>query len=176
MEICGDNRFGKIVTLAPELEEADELIAYLNDRGIVSSIGHTEASYEEAKAGIEWGIKSSTHTFNGMRGFNHREPGALGAVLDSHIMAECIADGVHVHPGALRILAKQKGLDNIILVTDSMMAAGIGDGEYSLGGQKVAVKSGVARLNDGTLAGSTLTMNIAVKTWFHIWVSLFPRL
>lgn len=164
MEICGDNEdFVKIVTLAPELEEADELIAYLNDRGIVSSIGHTEASYEEAKAGIEWGIKSSTHTFNGMRGFNHREPGALGAVLDSHIMAECIADGVHVHPGALRILAKQKGLDNIILVTDSMMAAGIGDGEYSLGGQKVAVKSGVARLNDGTLAGSTLTMNIAVK-------------
>lgn len=164
MEICGDNEdFVKIVTLAPELEEADELIAYLNDRGIVSSIGHTEASYEEAKAGIEWGIKSSTHTFNGMRGFNHREPGALGAVLDSHIMAECIADGVHVHPGALRILAKQKGLDNIILVTDSMMAAGIGDGEYSLGGQKAVVKSGVARLNDGTLAGSTLTMNIAVK-------------
>lgn len=163
-EICGDNEdFIKIVTLAPELEGAHELIEYLNDRGIVSSMGHTGASYEEAMKGIQWGLKSSAHTFNGMRGFSHREPGALGAVMDSDIMAECIADGIHVHPTALRILAKQKNLDNIILVTDCMMGGGLEDGQYNLGDQRVFVNNGVATLKEGQLAGSTLSMNSAVR-------------
>lgn len=163
-EICGeDEAFVKLVTLAPELEGARELISYLSRQGVVSSMGHTAAKYEEAKRSIEWGIKSSTHTFNGMKGFEHREPGALGAVMDSDIAAECIADGVHVHEGALRILARQKGLDNIILITDSMMAGGMKDGEYSLSGQRVYVQRGAARLQGGQLAGSTLSMNRAVK-------------
>lgn len=163
-EICGDNEdLVKIVTLAPELEGACEFIEYLKERDVVPSIGHTNADYEEARRGIGWGIKCSTHTFNGMKGFAHREPGALGAVMDSDIMAEVIADGIHVHPAALRILAKLKGLDNLILVTDSMMAAGMEDGRYSLGGQKVNVEDGVARLSSGQLAGSTLTMNRAVR-------------
>lgn len=163
-DICGDNEdFIKIVTLAPELEGAHELIAYLNDRGIVASMGHTGASYEEAMRGIRWGLKSSTHTFNGMRGFKHREPGALGAVMDSDIMAECIADGIHVHPASLRVLAKQKGLDNIVLVTDAMMGSGLEDGQYILGDQQVFVKDGAATLKEGQLAGSTLSMNSAVR-------------
>jgi len=163
-DICGDNEdFVKIVTLAPELEGAHELMSYLNERGIVSSMGHTGASYDEAMRGIRRGLKSSTHTFNGMRGFNHREPGALGAVMDSDIMAECIADGIHVHPAVLRLLAKQKGLDYIILVTDAMMGSGLEDGQYILGDQQVFVKNGAATLKKGKLAGSTLSMNRAVR-------------
>jgi len=161
---CGeDEEFVKVVTLAPELEGAHELIEYLKERNIVASMGHTNADYEEAEKAIGWGVKSSTHTFNGMKGFIHREPGALGAVMDSDIMAEIIADGVHVHPAALRILARLKGFENLILVTDSMMAAGMVDGQYTLGGQKVNVKNGVARVISGQLAGSTLTMNRAVR-------------
>ncbi len=175
-EICGDDEdFVKLVTLSPELAGAEELIRYLDGKGIIPSMGHTGASYEEAKAGIEWGIKSSTHTFNGMKGFDHREPGASGAVLDSDIAAECIADGVHVHGGALRILARQKGPDKIILVTDCMMAGGMADGEYALGGQKVYVKDGIARLEEGQLAGSTLSMDRAVRNILSILDISVPK-
>lgn len=162
--ISGENEsFVKMVTLSPELEGSKELIEYLNSSGIVPSMGHTAANYEEVKRSIEWGIKSCTHVFNAMKGFCHREPGALGAVLDSDLPTECIADGIHVHEAALRILKKLKEMNNMILITDSTMAGGMEDGEYTLGGQRVYVKLGEARLKNGLLAGSTLTMNRAVR-------------
>ena len=163
-DICdGNENFVKIVTLAPELVGAAELIEYLKISGIVPSMGHTAASYNEGKESILRGIKSCTHMFNAMRGFLHREPGVLGAVMDSDIAAECIADGIHVHEAALRILIKQKGIDKVILVTDAMMGAGLEDGEYTLGGQRVYVKQGEARLKNGLLAGSVLAMDKAVR-------------
>lgn len=171
-DMCGGNEsFVRVVTLAPELGGSGELIEHLKSSGIVPSMGHTAASYDEGKEGILQGIKSCTHVFNAMRGFLHREPGALGAVLDSDIAAECIADGVHVHEGALRILMKQKGIDKIVLVTDSMMGAGLEDGQYTLGGQKVYVEKAEARLENGMLAGSVLTMDRAVgniKKFCHL--------
>lgn len=163
-DICGGNEnFVKIVTLAPELDGSAELIEYLKISGIVPSMGHTAASYDEGREGIQRGIKSCTHVFNAMRGFLHREPGALGAVMDSDAASECIADGIHVHEATLRMLIKQKGLDKVILVTDAMMGTGLDDGEYTLGGQRVYVKQGEARLKNGLLAGSVLTMDRAVR-------------
>ncbi|MGB9840646.1 N-acetylglucosamine-6-phosphate deacetylase, partial [Thermovenabulum sp.] len=126
-------------------------------------LGHTDASYEEAKRALVLGASLATHTFNGMRGFTHREPGALGAFLtEEGVYCELIADCVHVNPAAMKMLVKAKGADKIILITDSMMAAGLSDGEYLLSGQKVIVKNGTATLPDGTLAGSTLTLNRAI--------------
>lgn len=153
----------KVVSLAPELEGALEVIKYLKKEEVVFALGHTDASYEEAKRAVILGASLATHTFNGMRGFTHREPGALGAFLSEEgVYCELIADCVHVHPAAMKLLVKAKGTDKIILITDSMMAAGLSDGEYILSGQKVWVKNGIATLPDGTLAGSTLTLNRAI--------------
>ncbi|TZE82949.1 N-acetylglucosamine-6-phosphate deacetylase [Calorimonas adulescens] len=163
MSLCdGFDSIVKLITVAPETDGAVEFIRKLANMGTVISMGHTNATYDEAMKGIKAGAKSSTHTFNGMRGFHHREPGALGAVFDSDIFAEFICDGVHVHFAALRTLLKIKGVERSILVTDSMRAAGLADGVYDLGGQQVFVKSGQARLADGTIAGSTLTLDAAV--------------
>lgn len=162
-KLCnGFEKTVKVITIAPEVEGAVEFINEITKGGTVVSMGHTNATYDEAIKGIEAGIKSSTHTFNGMRGFHHREPGALGAVFDSDIFAEFVCDGVHVHFAALRSLLKIKGVEKMILVTDSMRATGLADGVYDLGGQQVFVKNGEAKLADGTIAGSTLTMNRAV--------------
>lgn len=163
LKLCdGFQNIVKLATVAPEIEGATEFIRQLADMGTVVSMGHTNATYEEAMRGIEAGIKSSTHTYNGMRGLHHREPGALGAVFDSDIFAEMICDGVHVHFAVLRALLKIKGVERSILITDSMRAAGMDDGVYDLGGQQVFVKDGQARLKDGTIAGSTLTLDRAV--------------
>jgi len=145
------------------LEGAKELIKYLNKLGIVSSIGHSKASYKEAIDGIASGISHSTHLYNAMTGLHHREPGIVGAIFDSDITTETIADGIHVDYPALRIAYKQKGLDKVILITDAMMACCMADGKYSLGGQDVFVENGAARLQNGSLAGSTLTLDKAVK-------------
>lgn len=163
----GYEDFVKVVTLAPELEGALNLIEGLKAAGIVPALGHSNATYEEARAAVEKGIRLFTHFFNAMRGFHHREPGAVGAAFDSEVMVELIADGVHVHPAAVRLLLKAKGVDKICLVTDSISAAGLGDGQYSLVDQEVIVEGGVARLADGTLAGSTLTMERAVKNFME---------
>ncbi len=155
----------RLVTLAPELEGAGDLIENLLAAGAVPALGHSDATYEQAMESVRRGVRSFTHLFNAMRGFHHREPGAVGAALDADAFVELICDGVHVHPAAVRLVARARGFDSICLVTDAMAAAGLSDGEYSLGGLPVTVRDGVARLADGTLAGSTLTMNQAVKNF-----------
>lgn len=153
----------KIVALAPELEGAKESIKYLKEKGITISAGHTNATFDEAKAGIDLGITHATHLYNGMRAYSHREPGVIGAVLtDERVACEMISDGIHLHVGAMDLAVKMKGKSGIILISDAMMATGLDDGKYELGGQDVYVKEGAARLEDGTLAGSTLTLNKAV--------------
>ncbi|MEZ0537684.1 N-acetylglucosamine-6-phosphate deacetylase [Caldicellulosiruptoraceae bacterium PP1] len=159
----------KLVTIAPEVEGAFEFIKRANDENIVISIGHTNATYEQAKLAIEFGARHVTHTFNAMIPLNHRNPGVLGAVLlDSKVTCEIIPDNVHLHPSIINVLLKLKGIDNIIIVTDSMKACLLGDGEYDLGGFKVFVKNNKATLSDGTIAGSVIPMNLAVKNFYNI--------
>jgi N-acetylglucosamine-6-phosphate deacetylase len=154
----------RIVTLAPELPGALDLIAALARAGVVASIGHTDASYEQVRLAALAGARAVTHTFNAMRGLHHREPGALGAALDLPALScELIADGHHVSAPALRLAIGAKGLGAVRLVTDAMQAAGMPDGEYRLGSSRVLVEQGRALLA-GTeiIAGSTLTMDRAL--------------
>ena len=150
----------KQLTLAPEREGALPLIRELRALGIVAAAGHTDATYDQMLAAAEAGLNQAVHTFNAMTPLHHRNPGVVGAVLtEDRIVAEVIADGVHVHEAAVKLLAKTKTSDNLVLITDAMSAAGLGDGQYSLGGLDVTVDGGVARLTHGdSLAGSTLTM------------------
>lgn len=159
----------KVVAIAPELKGAKESIKYLKNEGITISAGHTNATFEEAKTGIDLGITQGTHLYNGMRSYSHREPGVVGAVLtDERVACEMICDGIHLHAGAMDLAVKMKGKEGIILISDAMMATGLQDGKYVLGGQDVYVKEGAARLEDGTLAGSTLTLNKAVYNMVHM--------
>lgn len=163
-----DERFPQLVkqlTLAPEVEGGLETIAWLQDRGIVAACGHTDASYADIQSAASVGLSHAVHTFNAMKPLHHREPGTVGAVLtDDRISGEVIADGHHVHPAAIRLLVKAKQPHGLLLITDAMSAAGLGDGQYDLGGQAVTVLSGVARLTEGgALAGSTLTMIDALR-------------
>jgi N-acetylglucosamine-6-phosphate deacetylase len=152
----------RLMTLAPELPRALELIEHATASGVRISVGHSMATYAKTLEAIAAGAKSSTHLFNAMRALDHREPGILGAVLDSEdVYAEAICDGVHVHPAMLRLWLKMKGQERAILVTDGMSATGMPDGTYSLGDFEVEVKDGVCLLGE-TLAGSVLTMDQAV--------------
>jgi N-acetylglucosamine-6-phosphate deacetylase len=155
----------RLLTLAPEREGALELIAWLRDHGIVAACGHTDATYADMQSAVDAGLSHAVHTFNAMTGLHHREPGTAGAVLtDARIEAEVIADGHHVHPAAIRLLTQVKQQQNLLLITDAMSAAGLGDGDYDLGGLAVTVHGGVARLAEGgSLAGSTLTMIEALR-------------
>lgn len=158
----------KIVSIAPELNGALEAIDYLKSNNINIAAGHTNATFSETKTAINRGITISTHFYNGMRGFSHREPGIVGAVLtDDRTSCEIICDGIHLHTSAIQLAVKMKGIERIILISDAMRATGLEDGEYTLGGQKVFVKNNEARLCDGTLAGSTLTLNRAVYNMIH---------
>ncbi|WP_044481802.1 N-acetylglucosamine-6-phosphate deacetylase [Paenibacillus antibioticophila] len=151
----------KQVTLAPEQEGAHELIAFLRSQAIVAAAGHTDATYEEIMSAVEVGLHHAVHTFNAMTPFHHRKPGTAGAVLSSPaISAEIIADGIHVHKAGIQLLAQVKNNRNLILITDAMSAAGLGNGDYMLGDLPVVVKDNVCTLkeDEGTLAGSTLTM------------------
>jgi N-acetylglucosamine-6-phosphate deacetylase len=160
-------RLGWIVTLAPEVEGARDLIEHFRDR-IVFSIGHTAADHATAVAALEWGATHFTHLYNAMTPLGHREPGVVGAALTSaHATAELIADGIHVHPAALRI-AMGAMPHRIALVTDAMRACGLPDGTYRLYDYEVTVAEGAARLRDGTLAGSVLTMSGAVKNMVEL--------
>lgn len=155
----------KIVTFAYE-NDGDELLKYLLDNSIVPSIGHSDCPSSLASLGIERGIKCATHTFNAMRGIHHRDIGTVGEVLiDSRVNCELICDLHHVSPDAIKLLFMLKGNEKVILITDSMEARFLENGKYSLGGQDVYVKDGVARLIDGTLAGSTLRLNQALKNF-----------
>ena len=156
-----------IVTLAPELEGAQLLIEHFRDR-VLFSIGHTDADHAAAVAALEWGALHFTHLYNAMTGLTHRAPGVVGAALTSvAATAEVIADGIHVHPAALRV-AVQAMPHRVALVTDAMRACGLAEGTYKLYEYEVTVADGAARLQDGTLAGSVLTMDAAVKNMIEL--------
>ncbi|WP_127572588.1 N-acetylglucosamine-6-phosphate deacetylase [Paenibacillus xylaniclasticus] len=153
------------MTLAPEREGALSLIRLLRDLHINAACGHTDATYEQIVEAVQYGLNQAAHTYNAMTGLHHRKPGTLGAVMtEDAIYAEVIADGIHVHPAAIRLLAAAKPLDKLVLISDAMSAAGLDDGNYDLGGLDVIVKDGIARLKEGgNLAGSTLTMDAALR-------------
>ena len=150
----------RMVTVAPELPGGLDLIDRIAARGVVAAVGHTDATYEQARAAFARGASVLTHAFNAMRPPHHREPGPVPAALDAGAVCEIINDGVHVHPAAVRLVPHRQ----LVLVTDAIDAAGRGDGRYLLGRREVRVDSGEARLVDGgALAGSTLTMDQAVR-------------
>lgn len=152
------------MTLAPELPRAEEIAALLRRAGAVAALGHTNAGYHAASAALKGDFAHVTHTCNAMRGFHHREPGVLGAILASDaVTAELIADGVHVHPGTMKVLVRCLGTDRVVLITDAMAGAGLGNGQYELVGHTVMVKEGRATLPDGTIAGSTATLDLCVR-------------
>lgn len=154
----------RIITLAPEVDGGLELIKYLSENGVVASIGHTDAKYNDVLAAVNAGAKNVTHTFNAQTGIHHREIGVAGsALLTDELNAEMICDTIHVSVPAIKLTVKNKPHGKFTLITDSMRAKGLPDGESELGGQKVFVKGGEARLIDGTLAGSVLKMNVAIK-------------
>src|ERR1700722_5722922 len=167
----------QILTLAPELPGALELIAAARKAGLVISIGHTDATYEQAMAAIEAGATHAAHVYNAMRPFSHRGTGVLGAVLTSpKVSAELIADGVHVDEAAMRMLVDLKTPERVILVSDGMSATGMPDGKYQLGMFKVKVSEGVARNAEGKLAGSTLTLDRALRNIVALGVPLASAL
>jgi N-acetylglucosamine-6-phosphate deacetylase len=154
----------RTIVIAPELPGALDLIAAAASTGVLVALGHTDATYAEALAGIENGARVVTHLFNAMRPFHHREPGVIGAALaDERVTTELIADGVHVHPAALALAHAAKGARGVALVTDAMQAAGLPDGDYALGARAIVVAGGEARTAAGALAGSMLTMDRAVR-------------
>ncbi|WP_347548239.1 N-acetylglucosamine-6-phosphate deacetylase [Pseudalkalibacillus hwajinpoensis] len=153
----------KLVTLAPEKDGGLEIVRYLSNKGIVASIGHSDATYEQVMEAVQNGASHVTHLFNGMRGLHHREPGVAGAaLLSNHLKAEVIADGYHVRPEMLALAYQQKTDRGIVLITDAMRAKCLKNGQYDLGGQDVHVEGGKALLANGTLAGSVLKMNHAL--------------
>ena len=154
----------RLVTIAPEIPGAVDFIRWLNKQGIITSAGHSNATYMQIEEGIQAGLSQVTHLFNAMKGLHHREPGIIGAALASpELTVEVIADGIHVHPMVIKIVIEIKGDERVVLVTDAIRATGINEGIYDLGGQKITVKQGQARLKTGVLAGSVLTMDKAVK-------------
>ncbi|MBR2441886.1 MAG: N-acetylglucosamine-6-phosphate deacetylase [Clostridia bacterium] len=154
----------KIVSLAPETEGAEGLIAHLTKEGVVASIGHTGAKYSDIEKAVALGASNVTHTYNAQSALHHREIGTVGsAMLLDELNCEMIADTIHVSVPAMRLLIKNKPHDKLTLITDAMRAKGLPDGVSELGGQTVYVKGGEARLQDGTLAGSVLRMNRAIQ-------------
>ncbi len=148
----------RLVTLAPELPDATAMVQRLVAAGVTVSIGHTDATYEQAREAIGLGITHATHCFNAMPPLHHREPGPLGAIVEAKdVRGELIADGVHVHPAALRIMIRALGPERTIVVTDALSCAGVPDASFTFAGQPARVEGGVARLADGTITGSVLT-------------------
>jgi N-acetylglucosamine-6-phosphate deacetylase len=159
-----DSGIVRLVAVAPEYEQNLWLVDECVRRGIAVSAGHTAATFEQMQAAVEHGVRQATHCFNAMSPFGHREPGAVGAALYfDQIRCELIADNIHVAPPAQRILVRAKGTDGVILITDSLRGAGLPDGEYNIGGRTIRIQGGAARLPDGTLAGSVLTMERALQ-------------
>ena len=162
-----------VMTIAPEVENNMRFIHKLRENGIIVAIGHSEATYEQTLEGIRAGISHATHFFNAIPEFHHRDPGIVGAVLESEdVTVELICDGIHVHPASVRLVLGMKRPENICLITDSILAAGLGDGDYILGDVDITVKGEETRLRDGSsLAGSVLTLNKAVKNVLE-WTDL----
>jgi N-acetylglucosamine-6-phosphate deacetylase len=165
--------YARLMTIAPEVMGAAPCIEAAQKAGLVISIGHTDASYEQAQLAIARGARSATHMYNAMRPFSHRDPGVIGAVLTSpEINAELIADGVHVEEGAMKLLLQAKGAERVILVSDGLSATGMPDGKYMLGGFEITVSNGVCRNADGVLAGSTLTLDRALRNIVKLGIPL----
>ncbi len=174
MQISGNNM--RMITLAPELENAEEVIKFLKQNGIVVSAGHSDATYDQMEEAINWGVSHVTHFFNGMRGFHHREPGILGAsLLSDKVTTEIILDTIHSHPMAAKLLVKNKKAEGVALITDSVRATGMADGEYVTEDRMLCVKDGIVRNSEGNLAGSTLTMNEAVKNVIELLQLPYPE-
>lgn len=153
----------RVVTIAPEMPGALAAIAKLSQHGVICSIGHSDATIEQVHAAVRQGASHVTHMYNGMRGLHHREPGVVGAaLLNDRLTCDIIADMVHVHPGSVELAYRMKGRERLLLISDGIRAVGMPDGSYDLGGQTVYVHKCIARLTDGTLAGSTLTLNRAI--------------
>jgi N-acetylglucosamine-6-phosphate deacetylase len=153
----------RMMTIAPEIPGALEVIAEAARRKVCVSIGHSDATLEAARAGVRAGARHATHTFNAMRPLDHRDPGILGEVLtDRELSADIIADGIHVAPEVIQIFLRSVGFERSVLITDAMAAAGMPDGTYQLGPIQVEVKDGKCTSN-GSLAGSVLTMDRAVR-------------
>jgi N-acetylglucosamine-6-phosphate deacetylase len=154
----------RMMTIAPELDGAPEVIAEATRRGVCVSLGHSDADFDAAERGIAAGASHATHTFNAMRPLDHRSPGILGAVLtDDRVSADIIADGVHLAPSIVKLVAEAKGHERTVLITDAISATGMPDGRYHLGSFEVEVRDGKCTVGDGTLAGSVLTMDRAVR-------------
>jgi N-acetylglucosamine-6-phosphate deacetylase len=156
----------RMVTLAPELDGSLHTVGRLADAGILAAIGHTDATLEQVISTVEAGATVATHLFNGMRPLHHREPGPIGVLLeDERVTVELICDLVHLHPGVVRLAARHAGIGRTALVTDAIGATVVGDGRYELGKLAITVTDGIATMADGSLAGSTLTMDAAFRNF-----------
>ncbi|MBN3526983.1 N-acetylglucosamine-6-phosphate deacetylase [Paenibacillus apiarius] len=163
----------KMITIAPELPGGMELISFLKKREVVIAVAHSDATYEEAKLAFTAGASHVTHCFNGMRPIHHRDPGLITAAFEEqHVSLQAIVDQVHLHPAIIRLMHRLKGAEGMVLITDALQAMGMGDGNYIFGGHQVTVSEGVARLEDGTLASSTVTMNEALRLTVDTGISL----
>nr|WP_318490324.1 N-acetylglucosamine-6-phosphate deacetylase [Photobacterium leiognathi] len=160
-EVAGDSLIR--VALAPEYQGSDEAIQWLTAKGIKTSIAHTSANFEQVTTAHQHGADCGVHLFNGMSGLHHREPGCAGAVLFHDMLAELIADGIHVHPVMMQLAYRMKGYQQLALITDCMRAGGLSDGKYQLGAQMITVTNGEARTDDGSLAGSTCSLDQALR-------------
>lgn len=159
----------RLITLAPELPGAAEMIRCLVEAGITVSMGHTDATFEQAQEAIQLGVTHMTHCFNAMRPIHHRTPGPLAAVAQSsQVRGELIADGVHVHPSVMRLLVSMLGPERVVVITDALAGAGLTDTTFEFAGQPAQVICGAARLADGTLTGSVLTMKQALHNMLEM--------
>ncbi|HEY6944577.1 MAG TPA: N-acetylglucosamine-6-phosphate deacetylase [Candidatus Acidoferrum sp.] len=163
----------RLITIAPEVLGAIPCMEAARKAGLIVSVGHTDANYEQTRLAIAHGARSATHTYNAMRPFTHRDPGVIGAVLTSpEVNAELIADGMHVEEAAMKLLLQAKGYERVILVSDGLSATGMPDGKYVLGDFEIIVTNGVCRNAAGILAGSTLTLDRALRNIVNLGVSL----
>lgn len=163
----------KMVTIAPELPGGMELISFLKQKEVVIAVAHSDATYEEAKLAFAAGASHVTHCFNGMRPIHHRDPGLVVAAFEEpHVSLQAIVDHVHLHPAIVRLMHRIKGPEGMVLITDALQAMGLGDGTYLFGGHQVTVTEGIARLADGTLASSTVTMNEALRLTVDSGISM----
>lgn len=170
LSVAGDPSCIRLITLAPERDGSAAFIARAAEAGIHISLGHTDASAEQVHAAGDWGADHITHTFNAQTPLLHRAPGVPGAALtDDRFFCELICDGIHLHRDTVRLLVRCKGAEKAVAVTDAMEAAGLPEGKYTLGGQEVFVRGGAARLQNGTLAGSVLTMPRALENLIHLF-------
>ncbi|GLR73478.1 N-acetylglucosamine-6-phosphate deacetylase [Aliivibrio sifiae] len=156
------------VAIAPEADGAMEAIQWLQSKNIKTSVAHTDSTFEQVTLAYQLGADCGVHLFNGMRGLHHREPGCTGAVLYHDMLAELIADGIHVHPVMMQLAYRMKGYQNIALITDCMRAGGLDDGDYQLGAQTITVTNGEARTKCGSLAGSTCSLDQALRNMIQL--------